>query len=680
MKKENKYIYLSAFIILIIFSLFSIFNAFKKYSFKYNVLGYNNAYEQIKVNIVLNKKINDKVLICYNDYCKSLNSDVFSNVYFGEFSPIYEEFFDINVNRISFLYPEKYSNIINNASIFVGNKKYYLNKDDISKLKTKTVSFLLDGNKEAIQLKSNELIKINNYKGIFAHFKILLLSLFYMPLVFAISFFWLYVAYLIYDKKLKNNFKINFNFYPILLFIVFAFAIFLRLNQLNYFPLWLDEIYVKTVAIKSFLSCFQDAGNPPLFYILEFFASKISANDCFLRIIPVFFGILFPYLTYILFKKFGKNIALFAAFFASFNLINIYHSSDIRSYTMCMDLCVILIYYLFEYINNPNKKNLIIYSIFAICAINTHYYFSFLIFTNCLWIIASLIDNNQKQNIKAFSISTLITYLSFIPYLLISFKTALNSTFNSWIMPLSKNTFLFIINQYFINKYVFIFLAILIISLIIPYYFNKTLKEKLPQAFRQKQEFLVYLIYSILFVMILICLVSIFVKPILHKRILLSIYPLLFLGEIIILSMLYDLKLRLLPLLLMFVFFSMTKPMLTKDIYRFDDFMYFVQNDINQYGKDYQIHCITNDRKDYLNAYKDINENKRIVWHFVDTNAKQHLEKIEKSDYIPNSSKGVVYFHDMSADIDNVSLLKPNAYIYHTNTIRIGKIVFKEKN
>ncbi len=678
MKKESKKVYLIAFWALILFSIVSIINIFRVHLFEFSIPGSNFPREEIKINVTLDKKINDNFFICYNDYCESLNKDMFLNVLSNRLDATKSEFYRATIKDLYILYPKKYINSINDISMFVGNKKYFYSKNDISKFEKKDVNLKLDEDSKALSLNSISLPKINNYKGVLNHFVILILSLFYKAIVFLIPYFWLYIAYLIWNNKLKENeSNITNQFYPYILGLIFVLGIIFRLNQINYYPLWLDEIYIKTVGIKSFLSCLSDAGNPPLFSILEFIVSKISSCDWVLRIIPFAFGVMFIYLTYLIFKRFSKAEAIFGAFFASFNLINIYHSSDIRSYSMCMALCLLLTYLIFKYIKNPSSKNLIFYTIASIAAINTHYYFTFLIFANFCYAIAALIDNDDKKQIPSFVLGNIVAAVSFIPYLVIVHKTALSEAFNRWIEPISVNTFSYIIKQYFINKYVFLILCLIILAFVIIYYLPEKIRMKLPENYKQKEELLMYLVYTIIFVLILVCLVSIFIKPILHKRILLSIYSLVFLGEITLVLIFYQLKLRFVPIVLMFMFFVMTKPMTAKEQYRFDDFMYFVQNDINQYSMDYQIHCITNDTKDYLSHYPDIKDNKRIVWHFVDTNALKHIERIKKSDYIEKGSKGVIYFHDMSANIDMVTFMNPNAYIYQTNSNRIAKIVFK---
>ena len=120
----------------------------------------------------------------------------------------------------------------------------------------------------------------------------------------------------------------------------------------------------------------------------------------------------------------------------------------------------------------------------------------------------------------------------------------------------------------------------------------------------------------------------------------------------------------------------MTHPMPLREMYRLDDFMNFIQNDIKNYSSDYEIHAITNDRDEYLDYFPLLKDNKKIHWHYVDTNSMKYLKRISKNDYV-KTRYGVVYLHNMSADIEFMSLMNPNMSIYKTNSIKNAKIIYK---
>ncbi len=202
---------------------------------------------------------------------------------------------------------------------------------------------------------------------------------------------------------------------------------------------------------------------------------------------------------------------------------------------------------------------------------------------------------------------------------------------------------------------------------------------------KNKEDLFIYLIYSIAFILIVSSLISIYIKPILHKRILLAGYGLLFLLEIVSISSIfhfikenkaYRMLQGIYSIILFAICLSMTHPMPLREMYRLDDFMEFIQNDTKNYPSNYEIHAITNDRDDYLDYFPKLKDNKKITWHYIDTNSMKYLKKISKDDYIKNKY-GVIYFHNMSADIEFMSLISPNMSIYKTNTINNAKVIYK---
>ena len=688
-KRKNKIIK-TAFWILIIFSLYSIISIFLKYPYKFQIKGFNTPLNPITINLELKKKYNKNIFACFNDYCLNFENNGITNIYSIKFNNSIVGFSDSKIKNIYIAYPDDikdFEDNIVNLNLYTGQNTSFYNKNDILKFKKKHFEMETDNKKEDYQA-----YKINfsgNYKGYIKHIHNLFLSLFYNWQIFIIPYFWLFIAYLIYNfKKEIFHFKLPKNTPYYALGSIIILGILLRLIGLTEYPLWLDEIYTKTVAIKNLVSTFNDAGNPPMFFILEYFISKIfGSSDLVLRILPFIFSILIIPMTFMLLKNNNKNslnTALFGAFFASINTIFIYHSQEARCYSMAMFLSITIIYFLFEYLKNLKLKNLILYTVFSIMAINTHYILTIFVFGNFLWGIFDLLKE-KKECLKFFLLNILIG-LSFLPYLIHIYKISFNQGFNSWIDELSKNTFLYTINEYFINKYIFLILSvILFIMLIMSFLPDKWLSKINIKKDKDKENLFIYLIYSIAFILIVSSAISIYIKPILHKRILLAGYGLLFILEVVSISTIFHFIKEnkicrvfqgFYSIILFAICLSMTHPMPLREMYRLDDFMEFIQNDIKNYPSNYEIHAITNDRADYLDYFPKLKNNKRINWHYVDTNSMKYLKKISKKDYIKGKF-GVVYLHNMSADIEFMSLINPNMTVYKTNTINNGKIIYK---
>ncbi len=720
------------FYFIILVSLFIILNIIKSSSFHFNIKGFNYPLENVRITFETDDRLNEAAyLICFEDYCKGAETNEFRSYYFSELTSDEIEFFEKKVNKIFFAGDTRVGNFpknIKNIDINVGNKNIYLNRDDISKLEIKEISINLksqDGKDEVKKYNAVVLPEISNYKGFLSHISNIFLSLFYNWKIFIFPYCWLFLAFLIFIfNRDEFKFKLNLNkktFCFILGAIFFAGAV-VRLADISYYPLWIDEVYTKQIAINDFISCFKDAGNPPLFFILEFLFTKIFSTSLFgLRLLPFIFGMLFVFYTYKLFENIDKKedklpvFALFCAFLASINTISIYHSQEARGYSLCMFLAVASIYYLFRYLKNPNNKDLTITGILNILLVNCNYYLILFTFTNFIWGIVDLfqnktLENKKKEIIKYFS-TFIIAGISFVPYLIISSKTALSGEFNGWIPELTKDTFLYTINEYFINKYVFVALCfVLLINLIISF-IPKNFLEKLNIKINPERENLfLYLIYTLAFIIILACLISVFIKPIFHKRVLLAIYSLLFLIETVTIGGFIEFIkenkfLRALKslgfIILLAIYFLITAPMPTREYHNLSKFMKFIENDIKQFDDSYEIHLINAHTKDYLKEYPEILNNKRIKFHFFDSNRgivlrtikkvenkivlefvnmndeKFNINKTTKEEYITDKNKKiVVYFNNVGVYMENISGFNPVIRVYPNNSATTGKLIY----
>lgn len=727
------------FYIIIILSFFTIFNIIKTKSYHFNIKGFNYPLENIKITFEADDRLHENAyIICYNDYCKTSATSEFRSYYFSELTNEEREFYEKKTTKIYLAADESidyFPKNLKNIDINVGNKNIYLNADDISKLEKKEISINLgnDGKNKVQKFNALILPEVNNYKGFLSHIKNIFLSLFYNWYYFIFPYCWLFLAFLIYvfnKDEFKFNLKLNEKSAKKTYFIIFGVIILLgallRLTDITYYPLWVDEVYTKQIATDSFLNCFKDAGNPPLFFILEYLFTLIFSKSLFsLRFLPFAFGMAFIVYTFLLFKDLFKKeennypvFALFAGFMAAINTINIYHSEEARGYSLCMFLSVASIYYLFRYLKNPNKKDLIITGIINVLLVNTNYYLILFTITNFIWGSVDLIQNknleNKKREIIKFVSTFIIAAISFLPYFIISSKVALSGEFNGWIPDLTKDTFLYTINEYFINKYVFIALcAVLLINLIICYIPKNILEKINIKTNIKKENLFLYLIYTLTLIIILACLISLFIKPIFHKRVLLSIYSLLFLIEITTIGGFIDfikenkfkkaLKITC-SIILTLICFTITAPMPTREQHDLSKFMKFVSNDVKQFNDDYEIHFINAHTKEYLKEYPEILNNERIKFHFFNSNTGHILRAIKKENNsinleflnvnnnnaetfsfndtikenypVSKGKKVVIYFNSIGVDTKNISSFNPVIRIYENNSATSGKLIY----
>ena len=583
-----------------------------------NIKAIKPAVKPLTVNVQL--KNNDDIMFCFDDFCTSglANQDTKIVSYKG---------YNKSVKK---LYVTPYENI-DYIVLEKGSEFYSYDKEDISKLQKRTFEIALDdGGIEKFQ--AVEISEINNYNGTVNHILLTLLKT--APIIIIIG--------------LLLSFNIETKTYWTL-FLIILFAIALRINGILYYPLWFDELYTKTIGIESFKSTFIDPGNPPLFYFLEYLISSVfGKSTLILRIIPLFASVLIIPFVYLIFKDYSKNLALVVSAFACLNTIFIYHAQEARGYSLCMFLSVLAIYVFTNYLKNRTTKNLVLYSFIVALLINANYYLIIFAFTNFIWGLIKLKDSKLK-----FILANFIAGLTLIPYLLTTLPIATNSTFNTWIPPLNKHLILYAINHFFINRYIFIVFVTIAAFAIIYSYVKK----------HEIKDILSYLSFSTVLVITLILLVSFFIKPIFHKRLLFSVYGIFFVLNAAIFISFAKLKFKNFYLaayaaLLLLI----THPMQTREACNINSYINFIKFDSPKYEK---VTAMIPDDVRFLGAYPDV-EKLNIDWVVQKTNSTTASQKIE-------TKYGTTYFSTIGNDCNE------SDYCYLSNITSYGKTIKETK-
>ena len=288
------------------------------------------------------------------------------------------------------------------AIISIGDKYYFIEKPN--------------GN---LNLKYRSNTKYINDKGTLKSFQIRFLSMFYNSIVFMYLVFGLFLFFIF--KKTRHY----------MIFYILALSLILRLGDLSQ-GLWTDEFYTVYIAGNyklPFISTFNDPGNPPLFYILIRLSEKIfKYNFAYLRILPVLFSCGSVYLTYYVIKKYSNiQSALLFSFLLSISAYSVVSAQELRCYSALYFFSLCLTIYLFKIIENPDKKNFIIYAIFGSILANLHYFGCLILFFNFIYGIIFI----KKR--ACFILANVVSVTSFLPYF---FKTSyyqalVNTAFNN---------------------------------------------------------------------------------------------------------------------------------------------------------------------------------------------------------------------------------------------------------
>lgn len=212
--------------------------------------------------------------------------------------------------------------------------------------------------------------------------------------------------------------------------LIIAGAI-LRLYNLGYNSLWLDEATTYTISSQSFLGIWQSMingeFNPPLFYWIEHIILWFGNSEILLRIVPAIFGILTIPVFYFIGKEFlNDKIGIVMATIATFSPFLILYSQEARAYsTMLFFVSLSILYYL-KATKTNNYKLWIIFGLISAISLWVHFY-SLIIIAPLL--ILSMFFNYKKSacGVIAFFILSLPLFIEGINLFVL--KSSSQSTF-----------------------------------------------------------------------------------------------------------------------------------------------------------------------------------------------------------------------------------------------------------
>lgn len=146
---------------------------------------------------------------------------------------------------------------------------------------------------------------------------------------------------------------------------------------------WLDEAAQATLSkIPPWNLSWSGDFQPPLFYLLSYFWQSFGNNsEWFLRILPLFFGVLTILIMHKLIKKmFGSTAAILTSIFLSTSSFHIYYSTEYRMYSLFCLLSVISWSTLYS-------KRYFLYALSIAAALYTHYFSILIIISQIIYML-----------------------------------------------------------------------------------------------------------------------------------------------------------------------------------------------------------------------------------------------------------------------------------------------------
>ncbi|MFH1052066.1 MAG: glycosyltransferase family 39 protein [bacterium] len=224
----------------------------------------------------------------------------------------------------------------------------------------------------------------------------------------------------------------------IILLLIVAFGAFLRFYNLGEPSCFNDELETLRVAKYSTISEMINQGiipdvHPPGFQVIMFYVVHyIGDSEFWLRFPMALIGILSIPMIYVLGKYlYSSREGLISALMVTVLWAPLFYSQEARSHSMIFLLSIMTTLYWLKILNeysqdkNPKTTWIVIYIVFAIISIYTHYLIMFYIFLQGLFTLVYFL-RSPKYLLRFFIIFIIIiiSYLPWLPYAIQHFQNS----------------------------------------------------------------------------------------------------------------------------------------------------------------------------------------------------------------------------------------------------------------
>lgn len=232
--------------------------------------------------------------------------------------------------------------------------------------------------------------------------------------------------------------------WPIAVILLVGFL--MRTKGLTWQSLWLDELHTMNEAdpavswgdmFNSLKCCDQ---HPPLHFIIEHISFIIFGHTEFVaRIISVIVGTASIWAMYFLGKEvLNKRLGLFAAMMTCINFYNISYSQEARPYIFAFLFAALSFAWLIRLVKLPSRKNAVLYSVFTLLFLYSHYYSLFAVVAQGALALVFIFQEKGKERVilfRFFLLAGVIIAIGYIPWL--SHLAAMSRIKSFWIQDIA---------------------------------------------------------------------------------------------------------------------------------------------------------------------------------------------------------------------------------------------------
>jgi uncharacterized membrane protein len=262
----------------------------------------------------------------------------------------------------------------------------------------------------------------------------------------------------------EKNVKRDFIFILILVIVSF----FIKTYNIHA-SIWFDEshtIFYGQQNLNELIEYLKQDTNPPFYYIIVHYLIKIFGISLeSIRYFSVACSILSICLLYFILKKhFNAFVAIFSSVLLTLINTQVYYAQEARNFAFSQLLIVILIYLIFKLLKAPKISTALLIAFVNTIMFYTHFVVSFAVISMFIFVLI----NKNKQAIKYYIISCIISILFFSPWLKHIIKTAKRNNQDFWLTKPNINTLIQSISELFMKKEIaLLYFAILLIGLVV---------------------------------------------------------------------------------------------------------------------------------------------------------------------------------------------------------------------
>src|SRR3990172_9885791 len=223
--------------------------------------------------------------------------------------------------------------------------------------------------------------------------------------------------------------------------LIFIFAVFFYLFNINFSDIWIDEAFTKALVKHSFgeiTGLIRNDFHPPLyFYALKIFVSIFGISVFTIRLFSVLGVLATIVIGYVAGQKiFSKSGALyFCLLLLSLPMLAEY-SHEARMYTWGAFAVTGVFLYAVLSITTSRRSNLLFLMLFSLIAAYTHYYALLAAFWANVFVFFFLLINKNK-NLKVHLIYSLAALLLYLPWLLVMLSQMKEVSESFWVPALN---------------------------------------------------------------------------------------------------------------------------------------------------------------------------------------------------------------------------------------------------